>query len=153
VKRLIWLPIILGLFSLFCLSHHHPAPMRHPVSRQLGTPSQEQKYLRLWFDATNEEYFGNKIPKNTQIVVMEIPPDDDGTYTIGQLVPLGNHQYEIDLDPRFNLNWNTEALTVDHEMCHEFLNEYSTDGDPNHGSRFQACMQRLADRGAFAELW
>src|SRR5208282_3307304 len=153
LKHLIWIPMILSLLCLFLLNHHPRKVTLKNGSKQFSTSAEEQTFVNTWYAATNEVYFDNKLPKDTAIQIHVIPPDATAAYTIGQTTPLGNGQYLIELDPRFNLSGNQEALTLDHEMCHIYLDQKTGDGDRNHGPRFQACMQRLAVEQAFADLW
>jgi len=152
-RHLIWIPMILSLLGLFFLSHHPHRPLPKHDRYQFKSRVEEQKFVDAWYAATNEVYFDDLLPKDTAIQIRVIPPDSVSEFTIGQTTPLGNGQYIIELDPRFNLSGNQEALTLDHEMCHVYLFQKTGDGDRDHGPRFQACMQRLAAEQAFNDLW
>ena len=152
-RHLIWIPVILGLLGLFFLNHYSQKPSPQYSSFQFDTSAEEQQFVDTWYAAMNETYFDNKLPKDTRIEIHIIPPDREAKYTIGQTTPLGDGHYLIELDPRFNLSGNQEALTLDHEMCHVYLEQRDGDGDRNHGPRFQGCMQRLAIEHAFSDLW
>jgi SprT-like family len=119
--------------------------------RQFQSIAEEQNFVNTWYASTNETYFNNELPKDTKIVIADIPEDKDG-FTIADTTPLGNGQYLIRIDPRFNNAGNTDGPAIDHEMCHIYLDQESGDGDRNHGPRFQACMHRRAQAGTFKEL-
>ena len=152
-RHLIWVLVVLGLLCLFFVSHHPRTSLPRHSNYQFNSLAEEQQFVNKWYAATNDVYFDNKLPKDTVIQIHIIPSDDDTMYTIGQTTPLNNGQYIIELDPRFNVNGNQDALTLDHEMCHIYLIQQNGDGDRNHGARFQACMQRLAVEKAFNDLW
>lgn len=146
---------ILLIGSLIILAHVYdkPKPLQHTTHNQFSSESEEQAFVNKWYAATNETYFDNKLPKDTKIEIHEIPPDVHADFTIAQTTPLGNGQYIIELDPRFNNSGDSEGLSIDHEVCHIFLLQQNGNGDSNHGVRFQNCMKRLADEDAFHELW
>jgi hypothetical protein len=157
-KRLIFLLVIfnfVALGSLLSWLHYNQlhAPIQHHSHYQFASDSEELQFLNNWYKATNDTYFDSKLPKDTQIQIHDIPPDVHADFTIGQTTPLGNGQYIIEIDPRFNPSGGEEALTLDHEICHVFLLQQNKDGDNKHGVRFQNCMKRLADEGAFSDLW
>jgi hypothetical protein len=151
-QYLIFVPIIPCLILLFYATHSHK-PLQHWSHYQFKSRAEEQKFVDGWYKATNETYFDNKLPLDTKIEIHEIPPDVNSDYTVAQTTPLGNGQYLIEIDPRFNLIGDEEALSLDHEVCHVFLLQQNNNGDTKHGARFQGCMKRLADEGAFQDLW
>lgn len=152
-RHLLYIFLAISPLCLFTLSR----PPRNPISKysnyQFESLKEEQAFVNSWYAATNATYFSDKLPKDTAIEIHAIPPDSEAQYTIGQVTPLGNGEYIIELDPRFNQSGNQEAMTIDHEMCHIYLDQQNGDGDSNHGPRFQACMQRLAAQQAFNDLW
>ena len=152
-RQSLWILLSLSLLCLLALNHRQRRPLPQHSSFQFSSPAEEQRFVDTWYAATNETYFDNKLPKDTQIEIHVIPPDSDAEYTIGQTTPLGDGHYLIELDPRFNLSGNQEAMTLDHEMCHVYLDQRDGDGDAKHGPRFQGCMQRLAIENAFNDLW
>jgi SprT-like family len=140
--------------SVFWMSViRHQAPLQHHDHYQFSSDKEELQFLNKWYSATNDTYFDNKLPKDTKIELREIPADIAADFTVGQTTPLGNGQYIVEIDPRFNPSGGEEALTLDHEICHIYLLQQNNDGDSKHGSRFQSCMQRLAAEGAFQNLW
>lgn len=143
--------IVSGL--IFWAHHNEKKVLPHSNHYQFKVGADEQKFVDKWYAATNETYFDNKLPKDTKIEIREIPPDVNADYTIAQTTPLGNGQYIITIDPRFNLSGDAEGLDIDHEVCHIFLIQQNGDGDGKHEVRFQNCMQRLAAEGAFHDLW
>lgn len=108
-----------------------------------------QRYVDDYYKGLNEDYFDNKLPKDTAIVIRNI---DDPPNTIALTTPLGNHKYVISLDPRLNATSGAFALSEAHEVCHEATNE-AGHPDPFHGEYFQNCMKRLANEGAFEKIW
>jgi hypothetical protein len=144
---------LLILMFVYLSFFYHAQPNLYKHDRQFQSRVEEQIFVNKWYAATNDVYFDNRLPKDTKIEIRQIPPDTDADFTIGQTTPLGNGQYVIEIDPRFNRSGNQEGLTLDHEICHLSLLQQNGDGDSKHGARFQACMQQLAAEGAFADLW
>jgi hypothetical protein len=146
---------ILLISSLVALAHreYKPVPLQHTTHNQFASEAEEQEFVNKWYAATNDTYFSNKLPKDTKIEIHEIPPDVHADFTIAQTTPLGNGQYIIEIDPRFNNSGDAEGLSLDHEICHIYLLQQNGDGDGAHGVRFQNCMKRLAAEGAFQEVW
>jgi hypothetical protein len=140
MKRILAVPFA-AIVALFLFGVFHKPSAAELIGRADG-----------WYAGTNETYFNNELPKDTKIIIEDIPEDKDG-FTIADTTPLGNGQYLIRIDPRFNNAGNTDRLAIEHEMCHIYLDQKSGDGDRNHGSRFQTCMQRWAQAGTFKELW
>ena len=46
--------------------------------RQFQWIAEEQKLVDGWYADTNETYFNNELPKDTKIVIADIPEDKDG---------------------------------------------------------------------------
>jgi len=152
-RHLVWIPMVLGLLGLFFLSYYTRKVPAKNKRYQFSSRKEEQDFVNNWYAATNATYFDDELPKDTLIQIHVIPPDRQAEFTIAETTPLGNGQYVIQLDPRFNLSGNQEALSLDHEICHVYLIQRDGDGDNIHGSRFQSCMRNLAIKGAFDDLW
>jgi hypothetical protein len=143
--------VSLGLLSYF--QHKNQPAIHWNHYHQFSSDAEEQKFVEKWYASTNDVYFDNQLPKDTIIQIHVIPPDVNADFTIGETTALGNGQYIIQIDPRFNLSANQEAGTLLHEECHIYLMQQNGDPDPKHKERFQSCMKNLAEGGAFYDVW
>ena len=98
----------------------------------------------------NEEYFYGGLPTTTKIRLADLTEDDrmgslekleDGTWLI--LIDIHSHPLEKEAE-----------FTEIHEMCHlENHIRYLGEGVDGHGPNFQSCMLRVAQKGAFKDIW
>lgn len=134
VVFVIWLLLLGTIYLSF-----RPA---HKSSSEQYTNAQ----LQRWYEGVNEEYFANKLPKDTTVQWGDLSNSKD----VGTTLRRPDGTYAIWIDPVQNPNKRSAALTAYHEMCHVAgpVADFST-----HGPRFQACMLHLAEVGAFRELW
>jgi hypothetical protein len=109
--------------------------------------------LQKMFDVYNDSYFNGKLPA-TPVYWADIPKDGDD-YILGNTYEeLTAKTYTIYIDRKSNVASITWMLTELHEMCHVATMQAELDaGETEHGPRFQKCMQRLAENGAFDNLW
>jgi len=119
-----------------------------PSSEQKKTVGSQSPDLKDWYDQYNLKYFANKLPKNT-IVKWGNPglePDGRKSYA----VTIENDGYfEIIINPELNLGEQTAKMVLLHEMAH--ISTWAK--DLSHGLVWQKEMHRLADEGAFEDLW
>ena len=93
----------------------------------------------------NDGYFDGDLPANVQI-----------EYATDRNRPIGQTTYatpiSIFVNSYYDRSEREALLTEDHEMCHVYV--YETGGEAiDHGPRWVGCMHRLADEGAFDQLW
>lgn len=101
--------------------------------------------LQHWYEGVNEEYFANKLPKDTVVRWADLTPLKDMGATNRRM----DGVFVILIDPVQNPNKRVAALTAYHEICHiAAASEFNS-----HGQKFQACMLHLAEVGAFENLW
>ena len=99
--------------------------------------------LKTWFNSYNEEYFLGALPQNTIVSYGNI---DDMGITFRE-----NDVFHIVIDLKTNRAGRVAMFTELHEMCHE--SQWNLHEAEVHGPKFQSCMHRLADLGAFDNLW
>lgn len=129
----IWL-LLLGVLYLSFRPAHKAAEKNY---------TNEQ--LKRWYEGVNEEYFANKLPKDTEVLWVDLSVHGDMAETLRHM----DGSFLIEIDPVQNPNKRVAALTAYHEICHiAAVSEFNT-----HGPKFQACMLRLAEAKAFNDLW
>jgi SprT-like family len=112
-----------------------------PVS---GFPSHDPQ---VWYAQYNEEYFWKSLPDDTEVdLVTDLPDGNMGTAVCADF----HRQCVIQIEERSNPVTRSQKITLLHEMCH--VATWRQQDNP-HGSKWQACMHRIADRGAFDNLW
>jgi hypothetical protein len=111
-----------------------------PVS---GFPSHDPQ---VWYAEFNEEFFWNSLPKNTKVELVTDLGENLGTTRCLDF----HYQCIIQIEERGNPEEVEQKITELHEMCH--VATWHQQDDP-HGSKWKACMHRIADRGAFDNLW
>lgn len=133
VVFVIWLLLLGAIYLSF-----RPA---HKAAEKNYTNEQ----LQRWYEGVNEEYFANKLPKDTVIMWANVAYMGN----MGTTTRRPDGGYLIWIDPVQNPNRRVAALTAYHEVCHiAAAPEFNT-----HGQKFQACMLHLAEVGAFENLW
>lgn len=100
--------------------------------------------LKIWYESYNEDYFLSALPKDTVLNYGNIWPN------MG-LTTHENGAYRISIDADSNKAVRVAQMTLLHEMCH--VAQWGHEDMNPHGPKFQACMHRLADEGAFDQLW
>jgi hypothetical protein len=109
-----------------------------------------QNYVQKWFDGLNEVYFNGTLAPTR--VLYSSGPDGDSVIgeTFCDINPNGGViACTIYINPKYNTVEAIAAETVIHESCHAAVyNEYE-----DHGPRWQGCMKRLANQGAFEGVW
>jgi hypothetical protein len=120
--------------------HHHDVPM--PVD----VPLTDQQ-LQSWYAGFNEEYFDDKLPKDTVIAWADLTARKYMGSTVCDV--LGKN-CRIQIDQFTNKTPRTTRMTIAHETCH-----VATWGQDkiDHGMYFQNCMRQMANKGAFENIW
>ena len=105
-------------------------------------------WLEPWYLGYNVKYFNNELPTTKIFIDHELKDDATMavTHFIGEIIYIRfNRRYEPD--------GNQARETLLHEMCHIRLKVDSDFELDNHGQKWQACMHKLANQGAFEDLW
>ena len=103
------------------------------------------KGLKCWYKDYNEKYFSNHLPENTDVGYGPCPIANVQACDWNE-----PGHFVIRLIPKYNLAPDTAHFTLLHEMCH--LDTFNSEIE-DHGPMWQACMHRLANLGAFDNLW
>lgn len=105
--------------------------------------------LQEWYDGYNEAYFLNALPRATAVF------GDPGTGSMGVTFQGEDEKGHVGIYIVVSQFWNPSPkevrITLLHEMCHVELIHAPLFDD--HGAEWEACMHRLADKGAFDGLW
>ena len=116
--------------------------------------SEASKILHDTYTVFNEEYFEDKLPKDTITVCT-----NESIKTMdaqAQTMPDMNGRLRIEVAKEFCAGDKVYLPLLLHEMVHVELwgtNEDSPWNDTIHGKAFHKEMRRLADAGAFDDLW
>lgn len=102
--------------------------------------------LRRYYLHFNRKYFDGQLPLNVQVTW---EPNDSSSHacTHRQRWTDGSWTFHIKMDPALKGVLDFMLILLLHEMVHVKL------WDPKHGKKFQAEMHRLAEMGAFDDLW
>ncbi len=106
------------------------------------------RQLKHWYDKYNAKWFGGELPSHTALLWEPLVQADGETCNVYEV---DHGQFMIKLDPStkgFPKMWK---LTLFHELCHLAL--WPKHPKSQHGKPFQQEMQRLANAGAFRNLW
>ena len=103
--------------------------------------------LQAFYQEYNEDYFGNRLPKNPVITITDLGDN------MGESFQTSSGTWHIGIDRRSNPVEKQRDLTLIHEMCHVDLHVSGINTLDQHGEEFQSCMVRIAKQGGFKELW
>jgi len=104
--------------------------------------------LDPWYRGYNEKYFNNSLPQNV-IISHNLHDDRFMAYT----EHTADGWYHIEFNPKYEASTKQERFTLFHEQCHlEQMISGEVEFD-DHGPKWQGCMHRLANEGAFEDLW
>jgi hypothetical protein len=109
-------------------------------------PTDIQTILTQDYSQYNERWFKNRLPTDTVIQYYSMPDFD-----IGQTNEDDGH-YHIFVNSYYNRDKHSAEFTLFHEMCHVEVNLAGEELE-THGSKWQGCMLRLANAGAFHDVW
>jgi hypothetical protein len=131
--------VILGLAWMWQV-HHNATSHRD----SLNTPSAYSRNIQQQYANFNGWWFEGKLPKDVTVTwgsaegYMAITKGDD------------DRALSIEINPKYGVSEKQIAALEFHEMCHVAIwNEDSR----SHGKKWQACMLRLAEQGAFENVW
>jgi hypothetical protein len=109
--------------------------------------------LQGWFEYYNVQYFSSKLPDGVRVEVFFAGAGADGNRNMGITFACDSKaRICIFVDPEFNPEWRGRKFTLLHEMVHLKLG-YKDKESREHGPKFQHEMHRLADEGAFEDIW
>lgn len=100
--------------------------------------------LKMLYDEYNNEYFGDKLPKDAIIDWAEY----DSEY-MATTIRMTDGTYHIAFNEKYVQADRVLKTTLLHEMCHIPTYDDFTVKDGWHGKRWRACMLGLDMRGAF----
>jgi hypothetical protein len=103
--------------------------------------------LDSWFAGYNHAYFQDELPKTT-VITKDLTDDRFMALTFYE-----NGAYHIALNPKYNFSTKIERENLLHESCHILIFIEHEEEFDDHGPKWQHCMHRLADQGAFEDLW
>jgi hypothetical protein len=119
-------------------------------------PADVDMDLTAWYNGYNQMYFNNELPKAGTLsppdVIIDFhlrDPKKMGVTIFGE----ADGYIRMSFNPDYIKSEKTLRLTLLHEQCHIelFVEDVHTLDD--HGPEWQACMLRLAEKGAFHDLW
>lgn len=141
---ILWVALI-GFFMFLDYKEYS----RKPVHRVNNPAPLSDAQLQRWYDGTNEEYFANELPKNVEVKWGDLTEKGDMGYSVIR----ADESWLITIDRKTNPTNGQAELTEMHEICHVYLYSKGDAEFNSHGDKFQACMLRLANQGAFKGLW
>jgi hypothetical protein len=107
---------------------------------------QSKKELLKVYSEANKDYFENKLPPISIVFIKHLQQNGDSLMATTFCNDAG---CTIDIDPDKNPNTRVAVMTLYHETCHVYL----WDKQAGHGEKFENCMVRLAELGAFEGYW
>lgn len=135
-------------------------------SQLLSSPKPSKRFPvdpAALYQADNELYFNNELPKNVEVVAAEAPDAEvtfqkEHAYDIAETEhTVGTHWYKMFISPTYNLTLTDERESVLHESCHikewEIYEKKGSSYGGGHGPEWQGCMLDLAKKGAFSDIW
>lgn len=103
--------------------------------------------LEVWYLGYNEVYFNGELPKT---VIIDHNLHDDRYMAV---TDSSGEYYRITFNLKYDPSPKQGRETLLHEQCHiQLAVEKETELDV-HGKKWQSCMHRLANMGAFEDLW
>jgi SprT-like family len=106
--------------------------------------------LQAYHEGYNEKYFAGQLPSNVTVTWGDLTAQDD----MGQVQQRLDGSFLIVIDRNTNQTDKQALLTMQHEECHVAVDYVEQDASlDDHGPAFNACMLRLAERGAMKGLW
>jgi hypothetical protein len=107
-----------------------------------GIPHLSDRGLRRYYQTYNAKFFGGALPEDVDVIWA--PHNGCSGVTIFE----PNEDIVIKINPMYLGDSCRGRLLLLHEMCHVKLGTRVS-----HGPKFQAEMLRLAQIGAFKNLW
>ena len=104
--------------------------------------------LRIWYGKYNRKFFGGSLPEDVQLLWEPLSNADGITCPVYNI---DDNKFMIKIDPGikgFGAYWRSTLL---HAMVH--LDLFKNHRGHQHGKLFQDRMLKLAQDGAFRNLW
>jgi hypothetical protein len=108
------------------------------------TNAQAEQY----YSAYNDTYFGGVLPAAEVRFVHNLSSDGSEDMGLTEGPP-----FIIYLSDKYQDNMRITLMTELHEECHVAVSVSGKSELDAHGPLFQHCMTRLAEEGAFRDLW
>jgi len=110
--------------------------------------------LQGWFEYYNAQYFSSSLPDGVWANEMYAGAGKDGIPNKGLTFSCNSPaRLCISVSPTYNVDWADRKFTLLHEMVHVKLGLVAPKGEDIHGPTFQHEMHRLANEGAFEDIW
>jgi hypothetical protein len=120
-------------------------PPRQRACPAVGSTAQMTDYdLQSWYMGLNETYFNGKLPP-ADIRFANLEPENKLGWT--------NKTADAGFVIRIDRGWNPVSTQVIETEMHEMCHVATWDEVAEHGDRWQACMHRLVELGAWENLW
>jgi len=104
--------------------------------------------LEVWYQGYNVALFDHELPDK---IVIDHELHDDRFMAVTDMYADGT--FRISFNSKFEPSPKQGRETLLHEQCHiQLIVEGETELDV-HGKKWQSCMHRLANKGAFEDLW
>lgn len=132
-KRIVIITAILAAFSVWASAAPRPASRPSPA------------FLATVYAGLNATYWSGKLPADTIVSFGALPPKSMANTTRDAA-----GRFHITLEWESNKLPNVARLTLFHEMAH--IATWDAEFNP-HGMHWRKEMHRLADAGAFDEIW
>jgi hypothetical protein len=111
-------------------------------------PKDRDDYLQTIYDQYNGWWFGDELPKD---VILRYGPAVDVQGRSNMAITRMHYgRFITEFNPKYNQADTHLKMNMLHEQCH--IATWGQEFD-DHGPKFQACMLRLANQGAFNSLW
>lgn len=130
----------------------HTSPHRDiRVPAAPSTANTDRINLEENYNAYNKGYFLNKLPHTLKFTwgpALNANDDEMQAITHGNVL---TGPTEIELNPRYAVAPAHQQQLMLHEMCH--IATWADDLKYGHKGQWKNCMLRLANAGAFDEIW
>lgn len=107
--------------------------------------------LRKWYLFFNRKYFKGELPTEPEDIVLFWEPHNSTEDVADCDLKLMEGTFVVRLDPVLKVNLGYAKMALLHEMVHVKI--WKKHPKVTHGDVFQAEMLKLAQAGAFQELW
>ena len=147
MNRLLWLGVISAFLSGVFIDHY--AMRDHSdVTEDVTAAGSENLYV--WYAGYNDQYFGDKLPRDPIISHERSAPDEVAhtEYNVSQ------RRFHIVVNTMYPIGSRMEHRALQHEMCHIATPETNEQviKDGGHGPEWRTCMLKMEDMGAWRDL-
>lgn len=133
--------ILMGLVVLLAGIVYAQDDMQRP-------PKMTDAQLQQYYSAYNDAYFDGNLPAAQVKFVHNLSSDGSEDMGLTEGPP-----FIIYLSDVYQDNDRITLMTEAHEICHVAIAARGQEELDAHGPLFQHCMTRLAEEGAFKDLW